>query len=177
MILFISSYFAVFLITAIHWLSKKHYIFGGLILFIMIISLILSTLLLHESEKNPTKSYQIIEIEDKTSSSLSYLFTYIIPFLAFSLDSFEGIATFTIFIVITFLIYLDTNMFYINPWFIILRYNILKLKVKNASMEKHIVLFIKKSDKDALTENSIINPCQIAGNIFLFQCQKQGEKL
>ncbi|HGH6009438.1 TPA: hypothetical protein AB5H70_003484 [Vibrio cholerae] len=57
----------------------------------------------------------IDEIENKNSESISYLFTYIIPFVFQDLSSMINVFSVTVLLVVTFLIYSNSSMLLINP--------------------------------------------------------------
>ncbi|ELL0595414.1 TPA: hypothetical protein ACOJPH_004867 [Vibrio campbellii] len=58
---------------------------------------------------------KIDDIENKNSESISYLFTYIIPFVFQDLSSVINVFSVTMLLVVTFLIYSNSSMLLINP--------------------------------------------------------------
>lgn len=57
----------------------------------------------------------IIDIENKNSESISYLFTYLIPFVFQDLSDPISVLSIMILLVVTFLIYTNSSMLLINP--------------------------------------------------------------
>lgn len=58
---------------------------------------------------------EILEIENKNSESITYLFTYLIPFVFQDLSSFTNVVSIAILLVVTFMIYVNSGMILINP--------------------------------------------------------------
>ena len=58
---------------------------------------------------------KVIDIENKNSESISYLFTYLIPFVFQDLSEFNNVFSVTILLMVTFLIYSNSSMLLINP--------------------------------------------------------------
>lgn len=57
----------------------------------------------------------IIDIENKNSESISYLFTYVIPFVFQDLSDPISVLSVSILLLVTFLIYTNSSMLLINP--------------------------------------------------------------
>ncbi|HHT9072919.1 hypothetical protein [Edwardsiella tarda] len=58
---------------------------------------------------------QIIDIENKNNESISYLFTYVIPFVFQDLSTLSNVIPIGILLMVTFLIYINSSMILINP--------------------------------------------------------------
>lgn len=57
----------------------------------------------------------ICDIENKNSESISYLFTYLIPFVFQDLSELTNVFSVTVLLIVTFLIYSNSSMLLINP--------------------------------------------------------------
>lgn len=94
--------------------------------------------LLKGSTKLPKK---IIKIEDQNYEHLTFLTTYIIPFLRVKLEGRDLIVTILLLIIIG-AIFVKTNLFYKNPTLALLGYRLYKVDT-----EKNInLIFITKED-------------------------------
>jgi hypothetical protein len=135
--LFLVSYVPLFLILIIQQLYKysEHLTWGGLnpesiYLFIkyfgavsvLVTASLLGLLGLWLLIANVSRRAQlsgdavtIIDIENKNSESISYLFTYLIPFVFQDLSDPISVLSVTILLVVTFLIYTNSSMLLINP--------------------------------------------------------------
>ena len=58
---------------------------------------------------------EVLEIENKNSESITYLFTYLIPFVFQDLSSFTNVVSIAVLLVVTFMIYVNSGMILINP--------------------------------------------------------------
>ncbi len=58
---------------------------------------------------------KIVDIENKNSESISYLFTYVIPFVFQDLSSITNVFAVSVLLSVTYLIYSNSSMLLINP--------------------------------------------------------------
>lgn len=61
------------------------------------------------------RTVKILDIENKNNESISYLFTYIIPFVFQDLSILSNVVPIAILLLVTALIYLNSSMILINP--------------------------------------------------------------
>lgn len=61
------------------------------------------------------RTVRILDIENKNSESISYLFTYIIPFVFQDLSTLTNVVPIAILLTVTALIYTNSSMILINP--------------------------------------------------------------
>lgn len=135
--LFLVSYVPLFLILIIQQLYKysEHLTWGGLnqesiyvfikyfgAVSVLVASSLLGLLGLWLLIANVSRRAQssgdtvtIIDIENKNSESISYLFTYLIPFVFQDLSDPISVLSVSILLVVTFLIYTNSSMLLINP--------------------------------------------------------------
>lgn len=73
---------------------------------------------------------EITEIENKNSESITYLFTYLIPFVFQDLSSFTNVVSITVLLLVTFMIYVNSGMILINPT-ISIRYTIYQITYRD----------------------------------------------
>lgn len=78
---------------------------------------------------------KIDDIENKNSESISYLFTYIIPFVFQDLSSVINVFSVTMLLVVTFLIYSNSSMLLINPT-ISMRYSLYMIEYTDSDEGK-----------------------------------------
>lgn len=93
--------------------------------------------------------FEVIDCKDNSSEIISFILTYIIPFLQPNLNNRYDIFSIYILLGIIGLIYVNSNMLYINPLFYALGFNTLELDVKNTDNNeiRKIVLLIKNKEK------------------------------
>lgn len=110
------------------------------------------------------RTIKIIDIENKNSESISYLFTYIIPFVFQDLSNMIDLFSVSMLLIVTFLIYSNSSMLLINPT-ISIKYSIYMIEYKNASSDK-----IKKgmilSKNRFLEEDDLVKIRKIGHKLF-----------
>lgn len=77
----------------------------------------------------------IIDIENKNSESISYLFTYLIPFVFQDLSSITNVFSVLVLLIVTFLIYSNSSMLLINPT-ISVKYSLYMIEYNTSSSDK-----------------------------------------
>lgn len=157
-ILFITAYLPLSIIMLI-----KYYRAGTIVMlttgFLLLLSFICCFIviqILEETEKTEGKIYEVVTIEDQSQLSLNYLFTYIIPFITMTLDDISNLITIGIFIFITMVIYVNSNLLYMNPFLNICGYSILKVSLKNECGVYSYMLITKNKNKYIRTGQDII---------------------
>lgn len=78
---------------------------------------------------------KIIDIENKNSESISYLFTYLIPFVFQDLSSLTNVFAVSVLLIVTYLIYTNSSMLLINPT-ISMRYSLYMVEYEDISSKK-----------------------------------------
>ncbi|EKP0261863.1 hypothetical protein JFQ93_003169 [Aeromonas sobria] len=155
--LFLVSYLPLFIIMSfaqlykykdfLHWggfepdALKNFIVYFGAISVLGVLSLfgIVGLLLLFKNVKRRAETsgtlVTILDIENKNSESISYLFTYIIPFVFQDLSELTNVVSVSILLVVTFLIYSNSSMLLINPT-ISIKYSLYMTEYKTHSSDK-----------------------------------------
>jgi len=103
---------------------------------------------------------KITQIENVNWEHLTFLTTYIIPFVTFNFNEERNGLIFFLLLIIIGLIYVKTNMFYTNPTLALLGYHIYKLSTSN---RKNIIII----SKGTLKENDWIESKLLSDNIYI----------
>ena len=77
----------------------------------------------------------ISDIENKNSESISYLFTYLIPFVFQDLSGLTNVFSVAILLIVTFLIYSNSSMLLINPT-ISMKYSLYMIEYTTSTRDK-----------------------------------------
>lgn len=107
---------------------------------------------------------KILDIENKNSESISYLFTYLIPFVFQDLSSLTNVFAVSVLLVVTFLIYSNSSMLLINPT-ISMRYSLYMTEYIDLSKKKKKKGMILSKNK-FLEENDEIKIKTIGHKLF-----------
>ena len=124
--LFLSSYFPLFLILAIkNWFNC----YMTLILIIVSTYSLVWIGIISISKKWTVESYNVLKVENRTQESLNYLIPYIISFIGFDLNKWQDWGVLAILLAILFVVYLNSDLLYVNPMLLFFKYKIYKIEV------------------------------------------------
>ncbi|GAB6491932.1 TPA: hypothetical protein QC364_000995 [Bacillus cereus] len=84
-------------------------------------------LLFFRCKKRTPHNRVINIISHKNNDVLNYIATYLIPFFSFKTNTISDLIAFTLLLVILSIIYINANMFYVNPILILFGYNIYEI--------------------------------------------------
>lgn len=101
---------------------------------------------------------KITKIEDQSYEHLTFLTTYIIPFLRVKLEGKDLVVTILLLIIIG-AIFIKTNLFYKNPTLALLGYKLYKVDTE----KKAGLIFISKKD---LKLNDFVDPIPLSDNVY-----------
>ena len=110
--------------------------------------------------RNRSLPDKVIMIENLNWEHLTFLVTYVIPFLSFNLNEDRNGLVFFLVLIIIGIIYIKTNMFYTNPTLALLGYHIYKLSTTN---KENIIII----SKDVIQENDRIQYQLLSDNIYM----------
>lgn len=165
-ILFISSYFPLLFIFAFQYWKFYHHSISLFCISLAVLSCGITLLLINDSKKLQAKTFFIESINDQSDLSLNYLYTYIIPFLTFSYNDWVSIFSVSIFIVITAIIYINSNLLYINPFLNIMGYSMFKIKTSKDSRKVDLII-IAENKNNHVNIGDKIHLTPINHNIYL----------
>ncbi len=151
--MFLTSYFPLFVIIMIKH-SEQIEVFYVLIPIIVISSIAL--LHVFSTLNKISGSYKIGDsvvakgrIENTSKATLEYFLTYVVPLLTFNLTEWKEFTIFGIVFFIIGVLYVKSDLIYMNPTLILLRFNIYKLVLD----EREVVVISKNNNK-----KGIMNP-------------------
>lgn len=176
LILFLSSYIPLGIICLIIDFESfkfpffKHHV-SEFSLLVLILSLpILLFLFIRYFRKRPTGKEQmnIISVKNMDSEILSYIFTYILPFLGFPEGRRIYIIVFLLFII--GILYIRSDMIGINPLLSIFGYHILKVEwTKNDWEKSKEVTLISRFDYFHVKHCKYVDAIQIQNDLYLLR--------
>lgn len=158
LVLFLSSYCFLYLLITIRNYNNEYIFYSGI--FLIAISIVLVLNIVKQSQKRADEIIVIKSFENENSNNLTYLLTYIIPFLAISITNWNDIIIqIVLFIFIGFL-YMNSNMLQINPTLNLLGYKL--YKIVDIDNNRYFLItknkvFIKKKLKVYKEDNMVIN--------------------
>ena len=127
-LLFISSYFPLAVIFCI-LLWQTHLLLAIIILLVGISGLIILFLYFLLIAPRRAKSHEMItELDRHDGDVLSYVASYLVPFVSLDLTGAQLWAV-IVFLAVLLIIYVNSNMIYINPMLNILGYHLYEIKI------------------------------------------------
>jgi len=127
LILFLSSYSPLFLIIAIRgWHDNWH--LAVALSCVAIASVIVLFLFLHTVHNLAADKVAISSVASRDGAAMSYIVTYLLPFLAVNLNDIADITSLGIVLVVIGLLYINSNLIYTNPVLNIAGYHIFEIK-------------------------------------------------
>ncbi len=129
-LLFISSYFPLTAIFCI-LLWQKYLLWAIIILLIGLSGLVILFLYFVLIAPRRAKSHETItELDRHDGDVLSYVASYLVPFVSLDLTGAQLWAV-IVFLAVLLIIYVNSNMIYINPMLNIVGYHLYEIKIAN----------------------------------------------
>ena len=91
------------------------------------------------------------KIEDTGKTILQYFLTYVIPFLVVDFFEWKNLITYGIIFFIIGILYVKSDLIYMNPTLILLRFNIYKVTTEDQEF-----VIISKNSKKHLLKNPVV---------------------
>ena len=66
-------------------------------------------------------------VASKNGDVLNYIATYLIPFVSFKTDKINDLLAFVLLMIIMAIVYINANIYFINPFLILMRYSIVEI--------------------------------------------------
>lgn len=131
----------------------------GIILGLIIFAII--TIFLKFQNNTNTIQYKVLSIKDISHETLNYILTYLIAFLSLDMNSPKMILSIILLLFIIGVIYINSNMLYVNPILQLLGYSIYELTATrhNTDEECRIIAISKigKLKKNEYIDISLVN--------------------
>ncbi len=165
-VLFLSSYFPLFLI-----LMLKNWPNLWIILIVTVIGilcLVAWMMVFWAAKRRTNEKYIVLKSENRTKDSLNYLIPYIISFIGIDLSKWPDVLGLLILFIILFVVYINSNLIYINPMLSIFKYKIyyaevMKPYMSDSSKEEIVILTKNRYIKN----NKRIKLKEIENNVFM----------
>ncbi len=147
-ILFISSYFPLTLILCV-LLHNKHPYWSVGVFGVTVSFLILAWGYIRWSRNHMAVSHErLTDFQKRDSEVMSYIASYLIPFVTFPLDTVEQVVGLIIFVVVLLILYVNTNMIYVNPMLNLVGYHLYEVNIEH-STSSHYYIARKRMTRDS----------------------------
>lgn len=139
--LFLSSYIPLFLVLAIKNYTNPHAVMAMSILILVPFLFLIYTF--HKASRMSGEYVEITSIENRSNQFLEYIIAYIIPFLGFNLNSVPDLISVLIIFIMIGVLYIKSDLIYMNPILNLLNYTLYKVNTKNREL-----MIISKNEID-----------------------------
>ena len=141
LILFLSSYAPLFLIIAVRgWRDSWH--LAVCLAIVAVLSAVVLFVFLHTAQKLSADKVSISSVISRDGDAMSYIVTYLLPFLAVKLNDSIDVISLGIVLFVIGLLYVNSNMIHANPVLNIVGYHIFEIEDGNG---KTTALICKRS--------------------------------
>jgi hypothetical protein len=158
-LLFLSSYFPLFLIFAIQN-YKLYYTASLLLALIGLISILCLLWQFRTVQEFGPVTLRVDRVNSRDSDLMSYIVTYIVPFMAIRFDSFETLLSLVILFFMIAVIYVNSNMIFVNPMLSLFGYHIFEIESDGCS---HSLI----TKKNHLARNSSFKVVKMGGELLM----------
>ena len=126
-ILFLSSYAPLFLIIAMRGWKDSRYLAVGLAV-VAAVSVVVLFVFLHNARTLAAEKINVNSVLSRDGDAMSYIVTYLLPFLAVKLTDVTDAASLGIVLLVIAILYVNSNMIYTNPVLNIAGYHIFEIQ-------------------------------------------------
>ena len=171
-VLFLVAYYPLFLILLIQnsklidkifkldlagfkWSEFNDPIIYGLVVG-LVIWIIIKSFVKFQQNTN-TIQYKIVDIKNISHETLNYILTYLIAFLSLNLENPKTILCVMILLFIIGIIYINSNLLYINPILQLLDYSIYELTVTREGCNEVKIIAISKISQNKIRKHEFID--------------------
>jgi len=88
---------------------------------------------LNQAQRLAAASVKVESVQRLDAQAMSYIVTYVIPFLALPSDTWQRTSSLLIFLFVLCLLYVNSNMIHINPMLNLLGYHLYEITLENGS--------------------------------------------
>ncbi len=139
-ILFFSSYSPLWLIFGIQLYAKAPPAAVGCIVLAMLsIVGMFGYLWLCRHGRLQQSFDKVTRFQRKDSDVMSYITSYLIPFITATFDAPQQILTTAIFLLVLLIVYINTNMLFINPILTISRYRLYEIELEHGQQSHYYI--------------------------------------
>lgn len=140
LILFLSSYAPLFLIIAMRgWRDSTH--LAVALTIVAVLSVVVLFVFLRTVRKLSASKVSISSVISRDGDAMSYIVTYLLPFLAVKLNDLTDVVSLGIVLFVIGLLYVNSNMIHTNPVLNIVGYHIFEVEDSDG---KTIALICKR---------------------------------
>jgi hypothetical protein len=161
--LFLSSYFPLLIIFGILSLKKENRLAWAIGLFIVSITsvVVMGGYLFVNQQMLAVSQDKLTDYKKRDVDVMAYIASYLIPFVTFPLDTPLDGAALLVFIGVLLVVYINSNMIYINPMLNVLGYHLYEVELEHSSLSHYYIA------RRRLVRGEMIHFVRLSDEIFL----------
>lgn len=159
LLLFLSSYFPLTIIFYVLLLESRPY-FAWSILGLGSLGIAGILLFLVSARRMNTLSVEISSVSRKDGEAMSYIVTYLLPFLDSTSGNTEKFIGLAVFFCVLCILYINSNMIHINPMLNMLGYHIYDVELSNGDSRSLIA-------KSNIRRGTLVPTVRICSDVLL----------
>lgn len=125
--LFVSSYFPLWFVVFILYVKEHPFGSAGL-LTVAVVSVVWMLLYLRKTQQLNSHAVSVARAKRCDHEALSYIVSYLLPFLALPAEGWQKITAMGVFYVLLGFLYVNTDMIHINPTLLLAKYRIYEIE-------------------------------------------------
>ena len=120
------------------WRTQPNWAIG--ILLLGLFSLLITFLYINRRiRKGGVSMTRITGVEKRDENVVSYIASYLIPFVTFPLAQPEQVAALLVFMGVLLILYVNSKMFYINPMLNLVGYHLYEITIETALTSRYLI--------------------------------------
>jgi len=130
--LFLSAYYPLEIILCLKYLHLQPIILLSVICGITLFIFLIFVIIYYHIKKLTTKTIEIDNVKNLTGESLNYVIPYIFAFADLSIKKWIDIAIAIMVFLVILIIYINSNLLYINPIFTLFGFKVFEVSTKHS---------------------------------------------
>lgn len=130
-LLFLSSYAPLLVIFGVSNFFSGHWGWGLGFITLAILAVIILLTYLRVVQKSGSYSINVRQVSTRSGETMSYIVTYLLPFLGLDFSKPNDAISMGIFFLVIGIVYVNSNLIYINPVLNILGFNLFEIETDN----------------------------------------------
>ena len=167
-LLFLTSYMPLYIILIIQNYDDHRELSVGLTLFSAALMGVVA-FVLYKVYTVGGRRREIINVEDANRLNLEYFIAYVIPFIPNDLIQLDNAVSFLIVLFIMGVIYIKSDLIYMNPPLVLVGFNIFKATAIIDDKKKEIVVITRKKRREFAKTEELI---ELGDNVMLGKTRK-----
>lgn len=127
-LLFLSSYAPLLVIFGVRNFFSRHWEWGWGFIALAVLAVVILLIYLQIVQSSAPYSVNVVQVSTRSGETMSYIVTYLLPFLGVDFSKPNDAISMGIFFLVIGIIYVNSNLIYINPVLNILGFNLFEIE-------------------------------------------------